>query len=229
MKLKEIQMDLPFIYSDDISNEESVKLYQTTWKDKRREFQLYSRCMTSMIERLMPSINTKNYWKIIIECVEGTPEAEGIYMPEILFVQVLFDIDCFYKFDNYEKKKYIINKVLEAVDYLTSCGYLELDELKQTCDVIIKSDYVNEWLWKKPVKLKNKSVQIKVLHEVDKVSIYMVFKDGDKIVEEVLLLVEDIPDEWVYSMYLGKLEWVSENKAQLTTKSGDVYSGEILY
>lgn len=226
MKLKEIQMDLPFIYSDDISNEESVKLYQTTWKDKRREFQLFSRCMTSMIERLMPSINTKNYWKIIIECVEGIPKAEGIYMPEILFVQVLFDIDCFYKFDNYEKKKYIINKVLEAVDYLTSCGYLELDELKQTCDVIIKSDYVNEWLWKKPVRLKNKSVQIKVLHEVDKVSIYMIFKDEDKIVEEVLL-VEDIPDEWVYSKYLGKLEWVSENKAQLTTKSGDVYFGEI--
>lgn len=182
MKLKEIQMDLPFIYSDDISNEESVKLYQTTWKDKRREFQLFSRCMTSMIERLMPSINTKNYWKIIIECVEGTPKAEGIYMPEILFVQVLFDIDCFYKFNNYEKKK--------------------------------------------PVRLKNKSVQIKVLHEVDKVSIYMIFKDEDKIVEEVLL-VEDIPDEWVYSKYLGKLEWVSENKAQLTTKSGDVYFGEI--
>ena len=125
-----------------------------------------------------------------------------------------------------KKKKYIINKVLEAVDYLTSCGYLELDELKQTCDVIIKSDYVNEWLWKKPVRLKNKSVQIKVLHEVDKVSIYMIFKDEDKIVEEVLL-VEDIPDEWVYSKYLGKLEWVSENKAQLTTKSGDVYFGEI--
>lgn len=95
MKLKEIQMDLPFIYSDDISNDESVKLYQTTWKNKRREFQLISRCMTSMIERLMPSINTKNYWKIIIECVEGTPKAEGIYMPEILFVQVLFDIECF--------------------------------------------------------------------------------------------------------------------------------------
>lgn len=227
MKLKEIQMDLPFIYNADISNEESVKLYQTTWKDKRREFQLFSRCMTSMIERLMPSINTKNYWKIIIECVEGTPKAEGIYMPEILFVQVLFDIDCFNKFDNYGKKKYIINKVLEAVNNLTSNGYLELDELKQTCDVIIKSDYVNEWLWKKPVKLRNKSVQIKVLHEVDKVSIYMVFKDGDKIVEEVLL-VESIPDEWVYSKYLGKLEWVSESKAQLTTKSGDVYSGEIL-
>lgn len=227
MKLKEIQMDLPFNCNADISNEESVKLYQTTWKDKRREFQLFSRCMTSMIERLMPSINTKNYWKIIIECIEVAPKAEGIYMPEILFVQVLFDIDCFYKFDNYEKKKYIINKILEAVNYLTSNGYLELEELKQTCDVIKKLDYVNEWLWKKPVKLKNKSVQIKVLHEVDKVSIYMVFKDGDNIVEEVLL-VEDIPDEWVYSKYFGNLEWVSENKAQLTTKSGDVYFGEIL-
>ncbi len=40
--------------------------------------------------------------------------------------------------------------------------------------------------------------------------------------------MEDIPDEWVYSKYLVKLEWVSENKAQLTTKNGDVYLGEIL-
>ncbi|MCR5607984.1 MAG: hypothetical protein K6G26_02850 [Lachnospiraceae bacterium] len=69
------------------------------------------------------------------------------------------------------EKKYIISKVLEAVNYLSSKGYLELEELKQPCDVIIKSDYVNEWLWKKTVKLKNKSVQIKVIHEVDKVSI----------------------------------------------------------
>lgn len=226
MKLKEIQMDLPFVYNTDISNEESVKLYQTTWKDKRREFQLFSRCMTSMIERLMPQINTKNYWKIIIECVESNPKPEGIYLPEVLFVQVLFDVDCFYKLDNYEKKKYIINKVVEAVNYLSSNGYLELDALKQTCDDIIKSDYANEWLWKKPVKLKNKSVQIKVLHEVDKVNIYMVFTDEGKIIEEVLL-VEDIPDEWVYSKYLGKLEWVSENKAQLTAKDGEIFYGEI--
>ncbi len=62
--------------------------------------------MTSMIERLMPSIDTKNYWKIIIECVVSNPKPAGIYLPEILFVQILFDIDCFNELDNYGKKVY---------------------------------------------------------------------------------------------------------------------------
>ena len=219
MILKEIQMDLPFIYNADISNEESVEIYQNTWKNKRREFQLLSRCMTAMIERLMPPINTKNYRKIVIECVEKTTKSEGIYMPGILFVQVLIDIDSFYKLNNLEKKKWIINKVLEAVDFLSHNGYYELAELIPICDFIKKSNYVNEWFWKKPIKAKDKSVQIKVLHDVDKVSIYMVFIDRNKQSKEVLL-VEETPDEWAYSKYLGKLEWVSENEAQLKTKEG---------
>ena len=105
-------------------------------------------------------------------------------------------------------------------------GFSDLNELKQTCDTIIKSDYMNEWFWKKPIKNKGKTVQIKVAHEVDKASIYMVFKDDEKIKE--VLLVEDVPDEWAYSRYLGKLEWASEDSAQLITKEGAILSGRIL-
>nr|MCR5719043.1 hypothetical protein [Lachnospiraceae bacterium] len=95
----------------------------------------------------------------------------------------------------------------------------------KTCEEIIYKDYINEWLWKKPVRYKNKSVQIKILHDVDKVSIYMTFINGN--INEDVLLVEETPDEWVYSNYLGELEWVSENEARLITKDGKVFLGQV--
>lgn len=226
MILKEIQMDIPFVYNNSISNEESVEIYQRTWKDKRRQFHLLCQCMTSMIERLMPKLNTKNYWKIIIECVDKSPRDNCINLLGVISVQIKFDVDLFYTLNNYEKKKYIINKVIETIDYLSGKGFNEIDELKKTCEEIITKDYINEWLWKKPVRYKNKSVQIKILHDVDKVSIYMAFIDGN--INKDVLLVEEIPDEWVYSKYLGKLEWVSENEARLITKDGKILSGKIV-
>lgn len=62
------------------------------------------------------------------------------------------------------------------------------------------------------------SVQVKVLHEVESVNIYMVFKDSVKNVYIEKLLVSEIPDERVYSKYLGKLEWISSGTARLSTK-----------
>ena len=224
MIFKEIQMDLPFVYNNSISDEESVELYQRTWKDKRRQFQLFCQCMTSMIERLMPKINTKNYWKILIECVAESPRDNCINLLGVISVQIVFDVELFYTLNNYEKKKYIISKVIETINYLSEKGFNEIAELKKICEDIINKDYINEWLWKKPVRYKNKSVQIKVLHDVDKVSIYMVFNDGNK--KEEILLVEEVPDEWVYSRHLGKLEWVSENEARLIAKDGKIFIGK---
>ena len=58
----------------------------------------------------------------------------------------------------------------------------------------------------------------------DKVNIYMVFNDGNK--NEDILLVEEVPDEWVYSRHLGKLEWVAENEARLIAKDGKIFLGK---
>ena len=40
---------------------------------------------------------------------------------------------------------------------------------------------------------------------------------------EEKFLVEDIPDERVYSKYLGKLEWISVRAARLSTKNGEYF------
>ena len=227
MIFKEVQMDTPFDASG-LSADESKEIYENTWKCKRRSFQLMTRCMTSMIERIMPTIKTENYWKLLIECVENNPRLECINMLGVCSVQVHFNIDYFFSIDNYEKKKYVIMKILETINHLCENGYSELDVLKSSCETIKKTDYVNEWFWKKPIIKKQKTVQIKILHEVEKVGIYMVFKDEMTHASEEILLAEDIPDEWVYNKYFGKLVWISDKKAELTTKEGQTLCGELV-
>ena len=223
MIFREIQMDMPFVNTD-ISQEDIYSIYESTWKEKRRRFQLMSRCMTSMIERLMPSIKTENYWKLLIECVEKNPRLECLNMLGVCSVQIVFNFESFFEMDNYQKKKYVLDKIMETIDYLSIKGLNEFVAIKPICDEVVRRDYLNEWFWNKPIKNEDKSVQIKVLHEVDYVSIFMVFTT-ETLTKEVLL-VRDIPDEWIYSKYLGKVEWKSKNVAKLIAKDGTVICGE---
>jgi len=55
------------------------------------------RCMTSMIERIMHPIITKDCWKILIECVENTPRNECINLLGVYSVQIIFDVNTFFR------------------------------------------------------------------------------------------------------------------------------------
>ena len=226
MILKEIEMDLPYVRDDNQEHlsDDAIKLdYELNWKEKRRQIQLMTRCMTSMIERIIPRITTKDCWKILIECVEKPLRNEGINLLGVYSVQVFFDINKFLAMNSLEKKQYVVDKIREGISKLSQYNSFDVEEIQKACNKIVDSNYVNEWFWNKPVKSKKVSVQIKVLHEVENVSIYMVFKDSIKNVCEEKFLVEDIPDERVYSKYLGKLEWISVRTARLSTKNGEYF------
>lgn len=226
MILKEIEMDLPYVADDNqehLSAEDMKMDYELNWKQKRRQFQLMTRCMTSMVERMLPRIITKDCWKILIECVEKLPRRECINLLGVYSVQVLFDINMFYEMDTLEKKQYIVNKIKEAMNKLSEYNLFDVEEIYKVCNEVVDSNYINEWFWNKPVKMKHVSVQIKVLHDIENVSIYMVFKNSIKKKYEEKFLVADIPDERVYSRYLGKLEWISVGIARLSTKNGECF------
>lgn len=220
MIFKEIQMDIPF-YSNR-SDDDLLEEYERTWKWKRRQFQLMTRCMTSMIERLLPSIKSKDYWKLLIECVKDKPKDGYTNLLGVCVVQIPFDIDCFFEMDNLEKKRYIIEKIIYTVYKLSECGLCEFLVIENICNEIINDNYVNEWFWKKPIKKGCNSVQIKLIHDVDDISIYMVFNPNmNSEIEN--LLIKTVPDEWIYNKFLGKLEWVSDTKAQLISKDGEIF------
>jgi len=198
MVLKEIELDLPYvrdINQEQLCSDDIKKDYELNWKWKRRHFQLVTRCMTALIERVIPKITTKDCRKVIIECVEKPSGKEIKNLSGVYFVQVPFEINIFWKMDNLEKKKYVVTKIREAIKKLAQYNFFDVAELESACNKVEELNYVNEWYWNKPVKSKQVSVQVKVLHEVESVDIYMVFKDSVKNVYKEKFLVSDIPDE----------------------------------
>ena len=230
MILKEIEMDLPYPISTynakESSSLESIKAdYETNWKALRRQFQLETRCMTSMIERIIPRIKTDDCWKILIECVSTLPKEKCTNLLGVYCVQISFDVNDYWGMDSTKKKQYVVSKILEAIDKISECTDICLTQIVEACHTISELSYVNSWLWKSPIKGKYGYVQIKLVHDIEAIDIYMIFLDRNKRVFSQKLLVSTPPHEMVYSKYLGKLEWIAEDAAKLTTKYGDSFVG----
>lgn len=193
-----------------------------TWKNKRREFQLSTRCMTSMIERLLPRIETKDCWKIVIEFTNERPRAEIQNMLGVYVVQRYLDIDHYNLLSNYEKKKCIINNIEESIENINLVSEYNLSALKAVCDTIRALDYKNEWYGKQKCKNGSLCAQLKVEHEVEYVKVFIVFHNLEDDSKKEVLIVKELPHEFLYAQYLGKLKWVNENTVRLVTKDGQV-------
>lgn len=234
MILREIEMDLPYQknnkYIQQIQEIEGVeykeairKDYEVNWKEKRRAFQLMTRCMTSMIERIMLPTHTENCWKIIFECVstggdEGYKNLLGVYV-----IQVPLSVTEFYNSSQMDKKKLVINKILEGLDRVSNQLPFDTNNIKKACAQIQEREYINEWIWNKSLKVNDKIVQVKIQHEVDVVKIYMIMSNKNHTGFEEMLLIDTIPDERKYGVYLGDLKRISEKEVALISKNGEKF------
>jgi len=160
MKLKEIEMDLPYVEDEkrvlqiqrdeEIDYQEAVRRdYELNWKEVRRKFQLMTRCMTSMIERVMYSVDTKDCWKLLFECVDKKKENRVKNLLGVYVFQIEFDIEEFFSIDDDEKKKVIIDTVMYGIEGLKDIVGFDLTSIRNACLKIIDSQYINEWIWKK--------------------------------------------------------------------------------
>lgn len=230
MKLTEVELDIPYQMNETficriqeekaISYEEAVKMdYEMHWKQKRREFQLMTRCMTSMLERTMQPIKTEECRKIVIECVEKSPKSGYINLLGVYVIQMEMNLEIFFLADDYKKKEMVIAVILKGMQQLAESVPFSLSNITDACEKIVSNDYRNEWIWKK-TKLNKKIVAIQIEHEVRELSIFMAISLGNEVVLKKVLTTT--PDEWAYSQYLGKLMRVSENEVALLDKSGNV-------
>lgn len=229
MILKELEFDLPYKKNEQfiktIQIEEGIEYsealrrdYDVNWKQARREFQLMTRCITSMIERIMRPTNTKDCWKILIECVDECSFTKCKNLLGVCVVQVKFEYNTFLNQTDYDKKKIIVQKVVEGMDIISNQVSFVVDSIYEACEYIVKHKYVNEWMWNKKVKIKDKIAKIKIKHDVSKLSIFMVFIDQSNTIIKEVFLVNTIPDERHYDRYLFKLVKISENEVALITK-----------
>ena len=124
MILRDISLDFNFthenfiaIYDTDYSNENSVDVYQSTWKKIRFDFINKTRCMVAMVCRLMKKVSYGDFRKINVECLAYADS----YLKNIggfLEVGVPFDYSLFVAFSDYEKKKYAIDVLSKAIEQI---------------------------------------------------------------------------------------------------------------
>lgn len=231
MRLLEVEMDLPyqmnkeFVFrqqqDEEIDYQNAVKIdYEENWKGKRREFQLMTRCITSMVERIMKPIETKDCWKILIECVENVENTNYRNLLGVYAIQVKMNLEVFYLADDYKKKEIMVDTILKGIKQLSQSSSFNLNSIIDACMKIINDNYVNEWIWKR-IKINNKILDIRVEHEIRELNIMMVISLKNGIVEKKEKVINTIPDERIYSKYLGKLLRISEKVVALLDKSGN--------
>lgn len=233
MILDEFDLDLPYVENKEnikeiinlqnCSYSEAIKIdYANTWKQKRRNFNLETRCITSMFERLLNKFKTDDCEKIIVECVDKLNSDNIINHLGVYIAQIEFDYDNFIKKSNYEKKVEALKLLMLGITKVAKLKSWDINTFKEVEDKIILLNYVNEWDFKKPVKSPNKKYTAEVLckHEVDKFEISLMIKDLNQNIIKYNSLIKE-PNEFAYAQYLGKVEWVDNNNICLYDKKGN--------
>lgn len=230
MKLREVGIELLYVKNKEIiseiaqrnhiSYELAIKEdYQKNFKSKDFKFRLETRCMCSMVERYWTPIDTKDCWKVIIECncseEENPPD---ILIGGVLSKHVNFDIASFDNLSDYEKKKKTIMLIEEHLIRVFEEQHWDKTSLEETLEKIRNLDYRNEWKWKQKKNKKRMTAEVWIYHDVQSVKIVMYIKDKEMNVLCEKVVVEELPHEFSYVKYLGNLKWETDNRVVLEGK-----------
>lgn len=220
MKIKEFELDLPYVENkmyvkellkSGIEHDEATRIdYQKNWLQKRRDFQLKTRCITSMIARIMKPIVNDQYWKILIQCrtdyIESS-EAVVRNLNGVLSLSAYFDLHTFYGMCNYQKKMYIVDFILKTMETISPLLDIDISNVVEACYYVIDRRYNNLWTFHQKLN-KEKDLLAKVLveHDVDTVNIVIEITDDSSLIKRICLY-QTLPDERAYAKLLGKIQW----------------------
>lgn len=234
MRLEEFDLDLPYVINEKkikaimkekgYSEDKATKFdYEQNWKETRRKFRLETRCISAMVERIIESIETKECWKILIECVDSVKETKVLNFSGVYTVQVQLDYDDFFSGNNLHKKEKTLQLLLEGYNLIAKSKGWSLAAFRIAYEKIIQNEYKNEWFWKKPVKSPDKlySAEVFMQHDVDFMNISIIIKDKNKNEIGRKTIISEKPDEFAYAKHLGALKWISAEEVALFNKNQD--------
>jgi len=235
MKLKEFDLDMPYIRDEeyiallmketDCDRREAFNKY---WIDvgswKRRKFNVETRCVTSFFERIFERIDTKDCWKILVECIDGECKTSVNNLLGVYSVQVENDYDYFENLeDELSKKKLALELLMTGIQKVAASQNWDMEPFECAYNKILEAEYRNEWVWKKPVSSPDRKhrAYIFLYHELKQIDLFLIITDksGKEIHREKILT--EIPDEWEYARHLGAIKWHDNRKVALINKQRD--------
>lgn len=231
MYLGEFEFDLPYQKNIDsiqhyqktfsVTFEEAQRMdYQNNWKAMRNSFRYQTRCITSMLERILKPIKNDVCNKMIFECYNPPTDDTTIKnISGFLHIPVMFDLSVFDVSNEHQKKQMIVQAIVASLTKYQECLPFHIDEILSACERIVQNNYKNEWIWKETRKKKAGYARVRVLHDCGNVTLFLDYLDPNSYVLRSLLIASCAPDEWDYCDYLGKLT-DAQDAVILTSKAG---------
>jgi len=235
MRLVEFALDFPNIKKDEeyisslmketgCDRDEALNKF---WNEigcwKRREFENQTKCITSFFARVLKYVNTKDCWKILIECVDDVSKNPIKNLLGVYAIEIPFDYDSFMLLDGLSKKKLTLETLMKGIKMVAADKNWDMEPFERTYAAIIQAEYKNEWIWRKPVKSPSKKHTAKVFlkHEVNEIEFSIIIEDkkGGEIFRKIIL--SELPNEWNYAEHLGELKWLDDRNVTLINKKKD--------
>ncbi len=232
MYLREFEFDLPYQKNlvliqqyqktFSVTFEEAQRMdYQNNWKTKRNSFRYQTRCITSMLERLLKPIKNDACKKVIFECYTSPTDDSTIKnISGFLHIPVMLELSVFDAGNAHQKKQMIVQAIVDSLTKYQGHLPFHIDEILSACARIAQNNYKNEWIWKETRKTNAGYARVRVLHDCGNVKLFLDYLDTNSLVLRSLLIASCAPDEWDYCNYLGKLT-DTHDTIILTSKAGN--------
>lgn len=237
MRLKTLELNFPYKRNDEFIRDKMEKGmtameakredYQTNWKWEAKRFLLATRCMASIVERLMQPIKTDGCWKIGIDCVEEDELEKPIMVGGEYELQFHLKFDDFFALDDSEKKKKTIEIIWDCLHLWEEQIPFDLQNIYTACQKVKEMGYINKINWKKPIRSPKYIAQFEIEHDVQSADFFVSIYDRKRKFIKRELLVSSKPHERDFYKYLGKTEWIAEDEIALYSEDGQVFTCKI--
>lgn len=192
-------------------------------KPKRLQFRNETRCVTALFERCYkPSKETGKPWKILVEVVTKAAGSGYKDLLGVLTTQVESDIDRFLGLDNSDKKPETLELLMRGIGQVASALSLDMMPFETAAAEVEKRGFINEWIWGSEVANSSKTMSAEILvnHDVEAATLSARIRNGSGKVVNVLPLVSDQPNEFIFDEYFGSLSWLDDNTIELASRNG---------
>ena len=192
-------------------------------KSVRLRFRNETRCITALFERCYaPTAHTGKQWKVLVDVVKAVEIVDCLDLLGVATLQVQGDIDHFFELDAPAKKRRTLEYLTEGISKIAQQEGWSMRDFLLADEEVRNRDFVNEWVWKRPVYNRSRSLRAEVVvnHGISRARIAVRFRDKKSNVMGVTKLVDDEPNEFICDEYFGKLHWLDEQSVELVSRDG---------
>lgn len=202
MRLRELELDAP--------------------KHPRRlEFRGRTRCVAALMERYLPTTETKDVWKVIVECLAEDAGPRTRNLLGVLVVGIQYDVSAHFRLAVTEQRKVTAQLLLQGTERAASEMGISNDPFVIAYQEAASRHFVNEWIgsakWNPGRTMR---AELLCVHDEEAFEARIQVTDRTGQVRRTEVLFKCEPEELIFVPRLGPLKWESKTRIAFSSKDG---------